>query len=94
MKNYYFYFDEGGMFGNPKISIRKLKIENENDENDEIFYYFFGKLSSDSIIRHLQLFKMVYPDIKFKFDKSSDIKESSPEDSEEEFDITYVPGIG
>ena len=75
---YHFYFDEGGMLGNATVRIKKgilNKYEILSGSDGDIRNYYFGKIPMHSIIRHLQLFQMAYPDCIINYDSQSDIKD-------------------
>jgi hypothetical protein len=44
---HHFYFDEGGMIGNPIISITGAKLKHSKREH-HISNYYFGKLSMNN----------------------------------------------
>ena len=72
---YYFYIDEGGLFGNCNICITSKKLKQVDSKYDShICNYYFGKISSQSIISHLKLFKIAYPKCNINFDELSEIK--------------------
>ena len=61
-KLYHFYFDEGGMFNNACYSIEPRKInKNRQIFHDDLYNYYYGKLSINAIARHLQLFHKAFP---------------------------------
>lgn len=68
MKYNYFYIDEGGMFGNCIICITNKPLPKDHIMHE----YYFGKLRIGKIIRHIQLFNQVYPNI-IRYNKDSDL---------------------
>lgn len=56
MKQYYFYFDEGGMFGFPTICLTSKELTEES----EMYDYYFGNLSKESIVKVLEWFVIAY----------------------------------
>lgn len=72
-KKYYFYMDEGGLFGSCTISIREREIQQDKLKVG-LYNYYFGYLPLSSIRRHLVLFKRIFPKCKIIFDTYSDLK--------------------
>lgn len=72
-KKYYFYIDEGGLFGFCTISIREREIR-QDPMKVGLYNYFFGHLPLSSILHHIYLFIEVYPKCTIIFDNESDIK--------------------
>jgi hypothetical protein len=59
-KLYHFYFDEGGMLGTSLVYIAEKKVRNVNHWA-HISQYYFGKISVESICRHIELFHSAFP---------------------------------
>lgn len=74
MKRYFFYFDEGGMFGDANVYISTKRILEIEDSESDIGNYYFGELELKSIVRHLQLFNQLYPKCKINYDNLSEVK--------------------
>lgn len=75
MKKYYFYFDEGGVFGNANVCITKKELKHVDSRYDShICNYYFGELTLKSITRHLQLFNQLYPKCQINYDNLSEVK--------------------
>lgn len=61
MKEYYFYFNEGGVLGETTICLTESKLKPVKSKYDtHISNYYFGKLPIVSIERHLRLFLHIY----------------------------------
>jgi len=60
-RNFHFYMDEGGMFGNCTVLLSDSKLSVQHENSYHISHYYFGFLNYISIIRHVQLFKSVFP---------------------------------
>jgi hypothetical protein len=74
MKKMYFYFDEGGLFGDANVCISSKPLELVDSE-EHISNYLFGEIPISSIRRHLRLFNKVYPKCHIKYDELSEIKD-------------------
>jgi len=61
MKTYYFYIDEGGIFGNCTICLTNKKLKVNKTSENHISYYYFGKCDINGILRYLQMFNQLYP---------------------------------
>lgn len=70
LKQYHFYFDEGGMIGQPKVLIldRKLKL---SKNYADISNYYFGYMSEHSIKKHLILWVALHSGFRINFSKDS-----------------------
>ena len=72
-KKYYFYIDEGGLFGPCTISIKEREIL-QDPLKVGLYNYFFGYLPLSSIYRYISLFRNVFPNCHIIVDSHSDIK--------------------
>lgn len=87
-KKYYFYIDEGGIFGACNIAIKEREIL-PDPMKEGLYSYFFSYLPLSSIRHHIYLFRKVYPECPIFFDELSDIKYNKEELS----DYNLNPGM-
>ncbi len=71
---HHFYFDEGGMIGQPRVAICNNRLK-PNNKQFYIGNYYIGHLKLYHITRYLELFLKVFPEYHIQFHQLSEIKE-------------------